>query len=87
MSPSASVTAMRNASIACPCAYVLLPGFVTVGARFPGSSTVTSKSTLSSDLRLSTRMVVVPGPTGVIFTRGLGVTSTVATVESEEVAR
>ena len=78
---------MRNASIACPGSYALLPGFVIAGGLFPGSSTVTSNSTLSPDLRLSTRMVVLPGPTGVIFTRGLGVTSTVATAGSEEVAR
>ena len=34
MSPSGSVTAMRNASITCPGLYALLPGFVIAGGLF-----------------------------------------------------
>ena len=34
VSPSASVTAMGNSSIAAPCAYSLSPGFVIAGALF-----------------------------------------------------
>ena len=35
VSPSASLTAMPNASIVCPGAYALFPGFTIVGSTFP----------------------------------------------------